>query len=111
MPQAIGLSTRKPVEIGAPDLAAELALRFAGVLAEKSWAERLSVLMELHDQLRDDIEDFAMFCEVFPMFIGKLIEQLDEPPIESLEQAHVYANSSVTWHRQAAGEWIRAQAR
>ena len=108
MPQAIGLSTRKPVEIGAPDLAAELGERFVNVLADKSWQERLNVLMELHDQLRDDIEDFAMFCEVFPMFIGKLIERLGEPAISSLEQAHVYANSGVTWHRQAAGEWLRA---
>ena len=110
MPQAIGLNTRRPVEIRAPDLAAELAERFVNVLAEKDWAERLGVLMELHDQLRDDIEHFAMFCEVFPMFIGKLIEKLGEPAIQSLEQAHVYANSSVAWHRQAAGEWMRSQA-
>ncbi|MEQ9641990.1 MAG: hypothetical protein RIM84_18350 [Alphaproteobacteria bacterium] len=110
MPQTIGLNTRKPVEIGAPDLAAELAERFINVLAEKSWAERLDVLMELHDQLRDDIENFAMFCEVFPMFIGKLVEQLGGGVINSQEQAHVYANSAVAGHRQAAGDWFRANA-
>ncbi len=108
MPQAIGLNTRKPVSIGAPDLAAELANRFINVLAERSWAERLDVLMELHDQLRDDIEDFAMFCEVFPMFIGKVIEHFGSEIIKTQEQAHIYANSAVAGHRQAAGDWFRA---
>lgn len=110
MPQTIGLNTRKPVAIGAPDLAAELADRFINLLADKDWSQRLEVLMELHDQLRDDIEDFATFCEVFPMFVGKVIEQLGGGPIKSLAQAHIYANSGVASHRQAAGDWFRAHA-
>jgi hypothetical protein len=110
VPQTITLTTRRPVEIPASDLAVELADRCADLLAGKSWPDRLSALMELHDQLRDDIEDFEMFCEVFPLFIGHLISRLGEEPISSQEQAHIYANSAVAVHRQAAGAWMRQHA-
>lgn len=105
--QAIGLAVRSPVQIQSTALARELVDRCADLLLDKSWPERLRALMEMHDQLRDDIEDFAVFCEVFPLFIQALIERLGISEIECLEQAHIYANSADEAHRQAAGAWMR----
>jgi hypothetical protein len=87
-------------------LAGELAQRCLPLLAPMSWPQRLKALMEMHDQLREDIKDFAVFCEVFPRFVETLVERLGEGPIECFEQAQIYANSGRSSHRDAAGAWI-----
>src|SRR5262249_29128539 len=43
------------------DLTSELVERCADLLVTKTWPERLSALMQMHDQLRDDINDLAAF--------------------------------------------------
>src|SRR5262245_31575312 len=88
------------------DLTTELVERCADLLVTKNWPERLSALMQMHDQLRDDINDLAMFGEVFPKFVEGVIVRLGAPVITSLEQAQIYANSANKAHRDAAGAWI-----
>jgi hypothetical protein len=88
------------------DLTAELVERCVDLLATKDWPERMSALMQMHDQLRDDINDLASFGEVFPKFVEGVIVRLGAPAIASLEQAQIYANSADKAHRDAAGLWI-----
>jgi hypothetical protein len=88
------------------DLTSELVERCADLLVTKNWPERLSALMQMHDQLRDDINDLAAFGEVFPKFVEGVIVRLGAPAISSLEQAQIYANSASKTHRDAAGAWI-----
>lgn len=88
------------------DLTAELVERCADLLVTKNWPERLSALMQMHDQLRDDINDLAAFGEIFPKFIEGVVVRLGAPAISSLEQAQIYANSASKAHRDAAGTWI-----
>lgn len=88
------------------DLTSELVERCADLLVTKNWPERLSALMQMHDQLRDDINDLAAFGEVFPKFVEGVIVRLGAPAISSLEQAQIYANSASKSHRDAAGAWI-----
>lgn len=91
----------------APDrLAEELVDRCIELLRPRDWAGRLDALMQMHDQVREDFEDFDLFCNVFPIFIARLIHRLGVQPIESLPQAHIYANSALQEHRDAAGAWL-----
>jgi hypothetical protein len=92
--------------VAADTLAAELVDRCFGLLAPMDWAGRLAALMELHDQLRDEFEDFQEFCEVFPRFIEGLIDRLGGGPVTSFEQAQIMANSANKLHRDAAGAWL-----
>lgn len=89
-----------------PDLAAELVERCYRLLAGKSWPERLEALMQMHDQLRDDIQDFQLFCEVFPRFVEQLVVRFGVTDVSSFEQAQLMANSASKAHRDAAGAWI-----
>ncbi len=100
----------KPSPITPQALATDLVGRCYGPLANIPWPDRLRALMELHDQLRDDIEDFAFFCEAFPLFIEQLIDRFDDQAIESFDQAQIYANSARQSHRDAAGQWLRDHA-
>ena len=86
--------------------AAELAVRWATILIDKSWRERLDLLHQIHEQLQDDLNNLELYCQVSPILIKRLIEALDGGPITSMEQAHIYANSGDEAHRQAAGEWL-----
>jgi hypothetical protein len=88
------------------DLTTELVERCADLLVTKNWPERLSALMQMHDQLRDDINDLAAFGEIFPKFVEGVIVRLGAPSISTLEQAQIYANSASKAHRDAAGTWI-----
>jgi hypothetical protein len=90
----------------AEQLAAELAGRWKTAFELRSWAERLHLLHEVHEQLREDLRDFEMYCAVSPLFVRELIDHVSGGPVQSLAQAHVYANSSDTGHRQAAREWL-----
>lgn len=88
------------------ELTAELVERCADLLVTKNWPERLSALMQMHDQLRDDINDLAAFGEIFPKFVEGVIMRLGAPVISTFEQAQIYANSANKSHRDAAGLWI-----
>ncbi len=87
-------------------LAAELVDRCFALLAPKDWAGRLAALMELHDQLRDEFENFQEFCEVFPRFIEGLVDRLGDSTVTCFEQAQIMANSANKAHRDAAGDWL-----
>ena len=87
-------------------LAEELVRRWLPQFQEKSWAERLALLNEMHEQLLEDLGDMDLYCAVSPAFIRRLIETLAEDPIASTAQAHIYANSEDEAHRRAAGEWL-----
>jgi hypothetical protein len=107
-------SARAPAEyngdgrafVSTNELTAELVERCADLLVTKNWPERLSALMQMHDQLRDDINDVAAFGEIFPKFVEGVIMRLGAPTISTFEQAQIYANSANKSHRDAAGIWI-----
>lgn len=90
-------------------LAEELAVRWYRPIAAADWPQRLALLNEIHDHLREEIPDFEQFCEVFPLFIAGLIRRISDPVITSADQAHVFANSADPEHRQAAAAWFREQ--
>lgn len=93
------------------DLAVELAMRWLGVLKSRSWEDRLGLLNEIHDHLREVIPEFDRFCRVFPQFISELVDRLDDLEIRSAAQAHVFANSGDPRHRKAAGDWLAVHQR
>lgn len=96
-----GAATPSPVA-----LAKELSEFWINWLRPKSWAERLELLIEVHEQIREDIGDFETFCEVSPVFISRIIEMIGVSPIDNVEQAHIYSNSADKAHRDAAGAWL-----
>ena len=91
-------------------LAEELAARWLPSLLRLSWAERLLRLHEIHEQLQEDLEDLDLYSKISPLFIKKIIEGLNDGPIATREQAHVYANSGDPGHRRDAGEWFARQS-
>lgn len=93
------------------NLAAELASRWTGQLQARSWDERLNLLNDIHDHLREVIPDFDKFCQVFPQFIAELVARLGDMEIRSEAQAHVFANSAAAEHRKAAGAWLSRHQR
>jgi len=92
----------------AEELATELATRWKSAFEPKSWAERLDLLHQVHEQLKEDLHNFEMYCAVSPLLVRELIVLLSGGAVVSLEQAHVYANSSDAEHRRAAGDWFAA---
>ena len=106
----IRLTPQSPSPVTPQALAAELVERCYPPLTPKPWPDRLAALMEVHDQLRDDVPDFAVFCEFFPLFIEKLIDRFGDAAVGCFEQAQIYANSARPGHREAAGEWLRRHA-
>lgn len=92
-------------------LAAELVGRWLPLLRDGSWAERLALLNQIHEQLQEDLEDIELYSQVSPLFIRDIINELAEAQIDSKEQAHIYANSGAPEHRRAAGEWFARQPR
>ncbi len=92
----------------AEELARELAARWKTAFEPKSWAERLALLHQIHEQLMEDLRDFDMYCAVSPLLVGELIELLSGGSVESMAQAHIYANSGDADHRHAAGKWFAA---
>jgi hypothetical protein len=96
----------KTDEIGG--LIGELVDRWAPMMQSRSWAGRLALLAEIHEQLLEDLGNFDVFAEVSPRFIAGLIERLDEGLVDNAEQAHIYANSGDERHRRMAGDWFEA---
>jgi len=92
-------------------LAAELAARWISAFEHKSWTERLDLLHQVHEQLKEDLRDIELYCAVSPLLVRELIDLLSGAPVASLAQAHVYANSSDPEHRRAAGDWFAVSTR
>jgi hypothetical protein len=88
-------------------LAAELAERWGKLLLGKTWHERLYVIADLFEHVRESIGDFSRFCEIFPDTIAQIIYRLGDHEVTGVEQAHLYASSRDAAHRSAAGAWFR----
>ena len=88
------------------ELAAELAQRWVKELRDKDWHNRLNLIVDLYEYLRESTKDFSDFCEIFPDTIAGIIDQLNEPEVTCIEQAHLYASSRDSGHREAARAWF-----
>ena len=89
------------------EFAIEVARVWIGQLRGKNWNERLIVIADLFEYMRESIRDLDDFAEVFPIAVAEIICGLNEPQISCVEQAHLWANSSDARHRDAAGIWLR----
>ena len=89
------------------ELAIELAERWVKQLFNKTWQERLNVIADLFEYMKESIGDFATFCEVFPDTIAEIVYRLGDQEVSGIEQAHLYASSRDAAHRDAAGAWFR----
>lgn len=87
-------------------LADELVDRWSGALARRTWAERLQLLSDIHEKLKEDVDSLETFAELSPRFIERLVDRLGEPEVTCSEQAHIYANSRRGDHREAAGRFF-----
>ena len=87
-------------------LASELVDRWAGALARRTWPERLELMTDIHEKLREDVECIATYAEVSPRFIARIIDRLGGGEVTCAEQAHIYANSHRQAHREAAGRYF-----
>ncbi len=96
------LEPRSPAPPTPQSLAAELAERCYPPLRHKPWPDRLTALGEMHDQLRRDLPDDAVFRATFPLFVALLVDRFGNPPIAHRAQAGIYANSARPEHRRAA---------
>jgi len=90
----------------AETLAEELAERWTSFFIPKGWPERLHLLHQVHEQLREDLADIELYCDVSSAFIRKLIDRLSAGSVESTAQAHIYANSDSEEHRRVAGDFL-----
>jgi hypothetical protein len=88
------------------ELSEELAGRWTVFFAPKDWPDRLRLLQELLEQLQEDLGDLDLYCSISSALIRKLIEGLAPGPVETVAQAHIYANSDSEQHRRAACEWL-----
>jgi len=108
--KSVRLASGRPISVsgyrGAQELAAELASHWSSILKPRSWADRLSLLHQVHEQLQEDVPDLKIYCAVSPLFIREIINLLAGGPVESLAQAHIYANSDDPNHRRSAQEWL-----
>lgn len=88
-------------------IALEVAERWLHQLKPVSWEQRVLLLNDLHQYLRDNLASLEVFCDVFPEAIALIIERLGNEPIGSVGQAHVYANSQEEAHRLMAKAWFK----
>lgn len=89
-------------------LSDELVNRWSARFLQETWPARLELLQQVHDQLKDDLKDMALYCAISPVLVQKFIERLPAEPIASVPQAQIYANSASDEHRRLAGQWLRA---
>lgn len=89
------------------ELSDELADRWASLFVRKDWTERFELLQEIHDQLKEDLDDMDLYAAISPILVQKLIDRLPPSPITSVAQAQIYANSASEDHRRVAGQWLR----
>jgi hypothetical protein len=91
-------------------IALEVAERWLHQLKPVPWEQRILLLNDLHQYLRDNLASLEVFCDVFPEAIALIIERLGNEPIATVGQAHVYANSLDENHRQMAKAWFKQGA-
>ena len=89
-------------------LAEELVDRWSAALARRDWPERLQLLSDIHEKLREDVDSIETYADLSPRFIASLVDRLGDIEVTCAEQAHVYANSGRSDHREAAGRYFRA---
>jgi hypothetical protein len=89
-------------------LAEELVDRWTAALARRDWPQRLELLTDIHEKLKEDVDSIETYAEVSPRFIGRLVDRLGYPEVTCEEQAHIYANSNRSDHREAAGRYFGA---
>jgi hypothetical protein len=87
-------------------LAEELVDRWSGALKRRSWAERLQLLTDIHEKLREDVDSLRTYAELSPRFIAQVVDRLGEGEVTCEEQAHIYASSMRADHREAAGRFF-----
>jgi hypothetical protein len=92
---------------GNHELAMELAQRWVKELLDKDWPERLNLIMDLYEYLRQSTKEFSDFCDIFPDTIAEIIDRLNEPGVTCIEQAYLYASSRDAKHREGARTWFR----
>jgi len=59
----------------------------------------------------EDAETMDMAGDILPMFIGAVLERLDEDRIDSAEQAALYILSIHPEHYEAAEDWLQADVK
>ena len=94
----------------AAELAEELAEFWFSAIARAGWEARLRIFQEIDAQLLADLEKRSEYEEVWPRFVGAVIERLGVPPVTNEAQAKIYASSINDRHRDAAGAWIAQEA-
>ena len=92
-------------------LSDELADRWLPSLKEKNWRDRLALVAEIHEQLKEDLADIELYTSLSPVLVRKIINGLPQDPITDDAQAQIYANSDFETHRQLALEWLRSANR
>ena len=88
-------------------LAEELVDRWGTALARRTWSERLQLLSDIHEKLREDVDSIETYADLSTRFIASLVDRLGDAEVTCVEQAHVYANSRRADHREAAGRFFR----
>lgn len=86
----------------------------AGLIAqEPDWKARKLLFLKIIEKLRDGFARNAQkfgsnlpFMTLLPSHVGALLERLDEPRIESVEQAAFYLLSIHPEHQAAAESWL-----
>ena len=89
-------------------LSDELASRWLLSLERKNWTERLALISEIHEQLKEDLADIELYCALSPVFVRKIIEGLAQETVADAAQAQIYANSESDAHRRLALAWLRS---
>ena len=88
-------------------LAEELVNRWSTALARRNWSERLQLLSDFHEKLKEDVDSIEAYADLSTRFIASLVDRLGDQEVTCAEQAHVYANSGRSAHREAAGRYFR----
>jgi hypothetical protein len=92
-------------------LVEELVDRWSGALKRRSWAERLQLLTDIHEKLREDVDSVKTYADLSPRFIARVVDRLNEGEVICEEQAHIYASSIRADHREAAGRFFNGSLR
>ena len=89
------------------NLAMELGARWAQRLQPVQWSERVALLGDLYDFLRESVKDMDSMTTFFPEVVAEILHCLGEQSIASDQQAQVFATSSDPRHQELAQEWLR----
>ncbi len=79
-----------------------------GSLSEEEAKEAISAISATDDAESDEKPDAIPLTEILPIFIGAILERLDEPEIVCAEQVAFYLLSAHPEHFEAAEAWLQA---